>query len=105
MAKHATKITPQKIHSVLKRAGHTKAEWIRVSRGLGWAHWTTGYTVQTAGAGVAIQIHQMFRNWGQDLPSRPHLERYQAALQAAGIASEIAGDILIVPVEQPEPEG
>lgn len=48
MAKHATRVTPQKIHSVLRRAGHSKARWVPSDQGPAWSHWTDGYRVNAS---------------------------------------------------------
>lgn len=52
-----------------------------------------------------MTVHQMFLDGIRRGISRPHLERYRDALTAAGIASELDFDILVIPVEQPEVEG
>jgi hypothetical protein len=86
------KITPQKVRTVLRKAGYDKAQWHASGQIRGWGEWSEGYQVRVEGDNIIV-VHEMglywTRNDKEDKRRLEALNRYRQTLQEAGISSVI----------------
>ena len=54
-------MTVQKLHAVLKKAGHKKAHFNRSSMVRGWGNWTEGYDIRKGD--IYFKIRHVFDHW------------------------------------------
>lgn len=90
-------ISTQKIVAILRKAGFDAAKWQASSMIRGWGDWSFGYKVHSNN-GIYIshkQPHRMAQESAK-VDIEKHLVEYQAALDNAGIVSEIQDGVLKV---------